>query len=255
MSTNWLFSKKNEFVTDLLRNFCIIQKILSRLFDQYYKSGQIDFDELADLLGQEMNQGRLWRLKDSAHLLFSKFPDQDITGQFLDWSIGYIFHECMKLKEDAYQMQNYVPWFESIREDINLNKAERDIAQSLFQLISQTRESIRREIERINFILDKCKTIFINFLPHQRDNFLLARFIYDQNAMVQEVFNDYYQELIKAIYGNSPEDLYLFAAQSLRQGGWIKKAEQALQEAISCNPYNPNVLKEKKIIANQLTKS
>mgnify|MGYP000220399612 CR=1 FL=1 len=255
MTLNWLYTKKDEFVTDILRNFCITQQQLTHEFRQYYQTQKINFEQLADLLGQEMNQGRLWRLKDSAHLLFRKFPDHTLSGKFLDWSIGYIFHECMKLKEDAYQLQNYVPWFQGVLDDSDLNQTERDTGHALYQLINQTQESIRREVERINFILDKCRLIFINYLPDHYENFLLARFIYNRNDMVREVFGDYYQDLILAVYGENPENLYLFAAQSFRQGGWWQKAQDALQEAININPDNTEVLHEKKLIANYLSNS
>lgn len=139
-----------------------------------------------------------------------------------------------------------MPWFNSIRLDSNLNEQERNIAHSLFELVSQTQESIRREVDRINFILDRCRFIFIHFLSKHCDNLLLARFLYDQNTMVCDVFQEHYQSLIHSIYGAQKENLYLFAGRSLREGGRGQRAQKAVQEAFNINPQNSEVEKEKK---------
>ena len=47
----------------------------------------------------------------------------------------------MKLKEDAYQQQNYAPWFRSIQER-ELPEPDCIISRELFQLLMQTAESM-----------------------------------------------------------------------------------------------------------------
>jgi hypothetical protein len=248
----WLLAKRDEFVTDIVRNFCIVHQQLCREFEKYDQTESVDFEFMSELLGNEMNQGRLWRLKDTAHLLFRFFPDPPLSGQFLDWSIGYIFHESMKLKEDAYQLQNYVPWFQSVQEDGSYRPTERHTGHRLFQLVSQTQESIRREVRRIRFILSECLGIFTRYLSLHSENALLARFIYDSNQLVREVFGRQYEELLRSMFGQEQERLYLLAAQSLRQGGWAGKASQAVEEAYGMNPDNARVASEKKAIDNLL---
>lgn len=254
MPNKWLESKKDEFVTDVLKNFCLIYQQLITEFDHFLNTGSINFEVLSDLLGQEMNQGRLWRLKDTAHLLFRFFSHSSLAGHFLDWSIGSIFHECMKLKEDAYQLQNYVPWFRAVQEDVNFQYGERLIGQNLFHLVLQTKEDVRREIDRISFLLNQCLEIFIYYLPEHSENTLLARFIYDQNQIVQDVFKDHYINLLQAMYQDKPEKLYILACKSLRQGGWLKKAQSALNKANDINPENPMIYQEKKDIDITLKK-
>lgn len=256
MSTKWLMNKKNEFLIYTLRNFCLIHKTLREEFEHYHQHGGIHFEVLADLLGVEMNQGRLWRLKDTTHLLFNRsHENQQILGKFLDWSIGYIFHECMKLKEDAYQLQTYVPWFNSIQAQKNFQPHIRKISEQLYQLTCQMRENIDRQVKRIELTLHQTKLIFISLLPHHRDNILLARLIYDQNSLVKEVFQSNYQELIQNIYGDNLEDLYILASKSLRLGGWIEKASQALSVAEDIDPDSPKIQQEKKIIENSKKRS
>lgn len=254
MHRKWLQDKHNELLVDLLKNYCTIHLTLRREFADYRQQQSISFETLSDLLGQEMNQGRLWRLKDTAHLLFRQNADAPLCGIFLDWAIGYIFHECMKLKEDAYQIQNYVPWFQEVQNDTRFQASERTIGQRLFGLASQTIESMRREVNRIEYILDECRLILIHFLPQHRNNPLLARFIYDQENTLRDVFQEHYTPLLQAVYGEAQDDLYLLAAQSLREGGWLRRAQDAADKALDLNPEQEAIRQEKKIIANLLKK-
>jgi hypothetical protein len=79
---------------------------------------------------------------------------------------------------------------------------------------------------------------------------LLARFLFSQNELVRQVFNADYEAMLDGIYAGKPELMYVYAAQSLRLGGWMDEAERAVSEAFKLNPRDPLVLQEKNIIDN-----
>lgn len=247
MSKTWIRAKLPEFVRDMFRNFCLACRALEEQFQRFDSGGQVSFETLRDLVGQEMDKGLLWRLKDTAHHVFRNDPETPIRGQLLDWGMGYIFHETIKLKEDAYQNLTYAPWFLDLRKG-DLPQAVKDIAGELFQVLSQTQESMRREIARIRFIISKCQRLLPLYLARHRENALLARFIFAQNQLVREVFGEEYERLIRGVYGEQPELMYVLAAQSLRLGGWVEEAAQAAEHAFRMNPEDKLVLQEKKII-------
>ena len=249
MNNSWLQNKRNELITDLFRNFCLIHQELDKEFSMFEHTGEIRFKPLDELLGQEMTQGRLWRLKDTAHLLFRKQPNTPLSGIFLDWSIAYIFHECMKLKEDAYQLQTYIPWFQFMQSDPEYPLEEQEVGSNLFHLASQTRESINKEVNRIQFILSESKNILIHYLPLHNENRVLARFLFEHEERVQDVFQDLYQGLIQAIYGNSPGSLFILAAQHLMQGKWLDKAERAIERAEAIDSGHSELQQMKEEIA------
>lgn len=252
MSKAWIQAKLPEFVRDMFRYFCQSCRFLEQQFESYGKSGVMDFEQLKELIGQESYKGIFWRLKDTAHHVFRNDPDDPLEGRFLDWGMGYIFHESIKLKEDSYQQLTYAPWLH----DMNgvLAQAKRDIAGPLAHVPMQTEESMRREIDRIKIILAQCKRILPYYLARHRGNQLLARFIVTQGELVQEVFGELYEELVSGIYGDTPEDMHILAAQSLRLGGWVDEAQEAVETAYSINPKSKIVLQEKKIIDNWLAR-
>ncbi|WP_419785791.1 hypothetical protein [Pseudodesulfovibrio sp.] len=249
MSKAWIQAKHPEFVRDLFKFFCQTCEQLEHQFASFDEDGRIDFELLKDLVGDEMSKGLLWRMKDTAHHVFRNDPHSQLGGQFLDWAMGYIFHETLKLKEDAYQKQNYAPWFHRLHEG-DLSSSEKDITDQFFQVLNQTEESMRREIDRIRFIIDKCRRLLPYYLHRYSDNMLLARYIFSQNETVRAVFKDEYDALIYAIYGSEPERMFILASQSLRLGGWVDQASEAVEYALRKNPGSKMVLQEKKIIDN-----
>ncbi len=251
MSKTWIRGKLPEFVRDVFRNFCLASRILEEQFQLYNDKDKISFATLRDLIGVESSKGLLWRLKDSAHHVFRNDPEAPLEGRFLDWGMGYIFHEAVKLKEDAYQRRNYAPWFRELQ-DSSLPQEHRDISGQLFLVLRQTEESIQREIDRIRFIMSKCRQLLPIYLSRHKNNSLLARLIVYQNDLVREVFGPEYEGLVAAIYGQHPEIMYVLASQSLRMGGWVEEAEAAMDKAQKINPQNTMVLQEKKIIDNWL---
>ena len=245
----WIETKKPEFVRDMFRDFCTATLILEGQFTSFDSNGDADFEVLRDLLGKEGHKGLLWRIKDTAHNIFRSDPAESTLGQFLDWALGYIFHETMKLKEDAYQRLNYAPWFAELRER-TLPDIDPQVVDELFQLLSQTLESMRREIQRIRFITAQCRKLLPVYLKSHRDNALLARYIHMQNKDVRKVFGEEYEMLVSTIWGDEPEVLYVLASQSLRQGGWVEEAAKAMDEAWKLNPDNPKVAQEKSVVDN-----
>jgi hypothetical protein len=246
MSKAWIASKRDEFTRDILRDFCQVSIILEKAFIKFDRQQDADFEIFRELLGESMNKGLLWRLKDTAHFAFKAQNPQVLTGQYLDWAIGYIFHECMKIREDAYQLMYYAPWFCSMNANDDLKPEERLLCGELSNCALQTKESIEREIKRVRFILFQCRRLFILYLPLHADNKLLARFLFSQNDLVREVFKSSYDELTTSIYGRTPEKMFLLAAQSLKTGGWHSLAETAEKEAEKIQNRHKDTLPEEK---------
>ncbi|NLV97129.1 MAG: hypothetical protein GX043_07310 [Desulfovibrionales bacterium] len=229
MSSNWLVLKQESFVRDVLRDFCQIASALEKHFVDFDTSGELSFHFFDDLLGSSTSQGLLWRLKDTAHLLFRNDTrsNHTVLGEYLDWALGYIFHECIKLKEDAYQQMNYKPRFRQLQKNSRLSPEDQYIATELYSVIEQTSESIAREVQRVRFILFHCKRMFILYLPLHADNSLLARYLYANSNVVQSVFKGLYNDLMESLYPQSLEKMFFLAAESLEEGGWYSEAQRA----------------------------
>ena len=251
MSKSWILAKRPAFARDVLRDFCLVARVLAREFAFVDEGGGPSFSAIRDLLGQESNKGLLWRLKDTSHHLF-RGHGASVVGRQLDWCIGYVFHETLKLKEDAYQQSTYGQAHRELLAEVDGDK-DPDLAAAMSDLgtvLKQTSESIQREVTRLRFILTKCRHLLPMYLASQQGNVLLARLLFEEQTMVRNVFGDDYPRLIHTIYGDQPELLYIYAARSLRQGGWMLEAATAANKAVEINPESPLALQEKDIIDN-----
>lgn len=245
MTACWIDSHRHEFARDLVRDFCLCVRELSRQFKRFEDSAEMDFEALRELLGEEMNKGPMWRLKDTAHHLVrgsGKGP-----AELIDWSIGYIFHETLKLKEDAYQRSNYGARFP--KGCFGPNDPEAEVAEHLAEVIGQTLESIRREIARIRFIVQSCLRLFPLYLADQSENHLLARFLFEERELAVDVMAQAYDQVVEALFPGRPAKVFELAAKSLREGGWLPRAEVALVEGLRAYPGDPDLLREKNIVA------
>lgn len=251
MSRAWILAKRNEFVRDTVRAFCMASQALEDQFRNFDAHREVNFAALRDLVGRQNDKGLLWRLKDTAHHVFRNDPEDPLEGRVLDWGMGYIFHETIKLKEDAYQQLNYAPWLRTLWEG-KLPPGNQEVVGNLFQVLAQTEESMRRETDRIRLILAQCRQLLPVYLSRHAENALLARFLFSNNALVRDVFGEGYDDLIRGIYGDAPQRMFVLASQSLRQGGWMEDSHRAISEAVKINPKDKMVLQEEKIIDNWL---
>ncbi len=235
MSRRWIEANKNEFARDVMRDFCMVAHVLEQEVDRFEDTGAVSFAAMVNLLGTMMNKGQLWRLKDTAHHLFRTDPDDHVSARMLDWCMGYVFHECLKLKEDAYQQQHYAPMFRALQRQEQYAEV-RELGDSLFGVLAQTRESIEREVRRIVFMLEKSRKLFCLYYAHHGENRLLARFLFDQNQLVRDVFKETYDALIASIYQDVPERMYIQAAEGLIECGRPEEACKAALEGVRLNP-------------------
>lgn len=235
MSRRWIEANKTEFARDVMRDFCMAAKELEEQFARFDETGAVSFAAMRDLLGNMMNKGLLWRLKDTAHHLFRTNPDDHVVARMLDWSIGYIFHECIKIKEDAYQQQHYAPMFRALQRQDQYEDVQ-EIGDSLATVLNQTRESIEREVRRINFFLEQSRKLICLYYARHGENRLLARLLFDRNDLVRTVFKDQYDALISSIYQDVPERMYMQAAEGLIECGRPEEACKAAREGVRLNP-------------------
>lgn len=253
MSKAWIRAKRGAFVRDVLRDFCLTSRYLEHEFQRFDTTGRLRFEAIRELLGQEMNKGLLWRLKDTSHHLFRNELQTELqaawAGRIIDWCLGYIFHETIKLKEDAYQQATYGQWFHQLK-DGQLSDAEADIGAELSLVVDQTRESIGREVARVRYILAKVRRLLPLYLPRHQDNPLLGRLLFEEEPLVREALGEEYDALLAALYGDAPQHLYVQASLSLRQGGWMTEALRAVAAAEAMAPDDPRVVEEKSIVDN-----
>ena len=145
----------------------------------------------------------------------------------IDWCIGYAFHECAKLKEDAFQGQHYANRLIQIS---RIPAVTADMYNPLRGLGGQTSESSSRELSRIMHVLAHGLRLLASYLAVERHNAHLARWLASEEDFARRIFGQSYDHLLASLYGNDRERLYLMAARDFLHAGRREPARALLAE-------------------------
>lgn len=129
MNSVWFKEHRDFFVTRVVQDFLKAYAYLGSLEKAFFQKEPL-FKQLNELVGNQEEKGILWRLKDRCHQLWRDIdPDVDPDAFFFDWMVGTLFHEAMKLKENAYMLERYAPSYEiallKVPDDSNSEKYKR----------------------------------------------------------------------------------------------------------------------------------
>ena len=235
MAHDWIEKNSEAFERDVLRDFCLASESLHGQFHRFARTGSVSFSIMQSLVGEPLNKGLLWRLKDMAHHVFLSPWARGRAAPLLDWTLGYIFHESLKLMEDAHQRQFYAPRMEGLRcgeSDPLLAELESELAV----IQEQTMQSTRREVARLQRLLALSRRLFCAYFSGCVGHRHLGRFLYDNEELVRQTFGDDFENLMQAVYGGEPERMFLEAARSLLESGWFEAADKAIASALNRNP-------------------
>ena len=235
MPREWATGDRAVFLRDFLRDYCRVYSVLQEQRRRFDLSGTLSYAVLRDLVGSDEQNGLFRQLKDSAHHLF-RGDEANMAGVLLDWAVGYAFHECVKLMEDAFQYQHYRNRFLEFKERAAAREAR--AVEQLSPLLLQTHESARRELRRILHTLSQCRELLAHYLAPYGGASRIARLLLEREELVRSVFEDLYPQLLGALYGKEPERMLLLAAGDFLAGG----RPQAALDALDRLPAVPRAL-------------
>ncbi len=258
MNRAWLARQRPAFVRDLVRDYCAAHAVLTAQLRRFERDGTVSYAIVRSLLGEAVSKGVLWRLKDTAHHLFRAAPprgepapeagaapgERAFTGELIDWCVGFAFHECVKLREDAYQRQHYANRLlrlEDLRRAAQKPGMPRptegetgpDALWPLAGLPRQTADSMERELRRILRVLDNGLALLTRYLEDERDNAPLARWLAVEEERAAAVFGALWPDLMAALHGGDGR-LFLLAARDLLDAGRPEAALALLRAHRHC---------------------
>jgi len=252
----WIEERKSVLLKDLIQQMLLARLFFNDLYDHYKKSGHFAFKALELWIGTENNKGSLWNLKDSSHVLFRKnISKQRFYENIFDWTLGSIFHEGMKLKEDVYIMEVYRKWgnvfTESKKIPAAVNLAE--LCEEYKTIIKRAQESIAQEIDSLRYLFTKAMDQLQTIIIQNKNDGLLIRFLVEAEDQFDRVYGEgSLKSFFESIYDRGLIDAYLKVGKNYREGGWYHEALGAFTKALSLSPQNKEIKKEHELIQKKL---
>ena len=223
MRGEWLAANRFFSLRDLVRDYCAVFRVLAEQRRRFERDGSVSYAVLGDLLGEAGSKGIFWRLKDASRQLFrtekalGQGENDDCAGMLIDWCVGYAFHECCKLREDAFQSRHYANRLAQLTRLPGWKSA----GEPLGGLTAQTAESISRELGRIMRVLSHGLALLPRALAAEGENPPLARWLVCEESLARAVFGLLFADLVTAVCGGGQGRLHALAARDfLRAGRW-----------------------------------
>ena len=239
MNNSWLESRKDFFLRNMVQDFCIATIYFDQLVEEHKKTGLVAYHLLDAWIGSELKKGPLWNLKDQCHRLFRDNETMNNLYEHLfDWTIGSIFHETIKLKEDAYQLEAYRPLLEL---DIyRQNETFSVIIDEYLAVIEHAHSNLADELSRIKQLFTKALSHLKAIFPAHRDNLLLIRFLLDNNnKLARKVFGkDYFHAVLSSLFPEGLHHAYLSSAEQCISLGRNQNAVRYLKKVLALDPHN-----------------
>lgn len=248
MKNYWFLLRKDVFLRDLFRDFFCARNTFEKIHTKYNEYSFVPFQMMEAWVGVETKKGPLWSLKDQSHQLFRNNMDKSSLYEHLfDWTLGSIFHEAIKLKEDSYQIESYKPLLDleivNLKQDKELSK----IIEEYFSIIEKANKNLKDDILSIDELFLKAifhlREIFISY----KDNMLLLCYWLNNKNIIEKNFGkNSFCNTLNQMFSGGIHEAYILASDHCSKGGWFQDAERYLRKAVKLDPKNAKVNKSLK---------
>lgn len=197
-------------------------------------------ERLAAMVGTERDNGPLWRLKDLCHRIWpQERRAEHVRGALVDWLIGSLFHEAMKLKEDLYLLAAYTPAAAALGgfTDRDAGRADPAIARlvDIRAMVGRIAGNVDGQMERIGVLFAQTTILLRTMLPELATNPLVLRLLLEMEEAVAEFWGESLEDLFADTFGGSPAVGLCLIGSSYLRGQWYRQALTAYRRALACD--------------------
>ncbi len=214
---------------ELLREYVVVDRTLRSLFDRF-ELGSSCFDEAARLVGGS-DDNILFRLKERCHALFRNDPSATsaIHREVLfDLTVGSLFHEAMKLRENLYQQEVYVPKVEQLLEEHGGDDS--DLFPDLEKIRAVGAGRTLDALRETKVLLARTRNQLRALLEAHAGNALLTRNLVENREAFEDTFDSDLSEILAGIHGD-PATGFQVAARSYLDSAFFRQAIECLDAA------------------------
>ncbi len=265
---SWFESRRDHFVRRAVADFFRFVGSFHKLYGGYLRcrksegaGGDIDllapqagehrqrmWDRLAVMIGSETDKGQLWELKDICHMIWPEHDRRhDIHGALIDWLVGSVFHEAMKLKENIYLLNAYGPAalrLQGLSSQAVVELSDTGSAMPRLStmvdvelLIRKIGIDVGRQMEQIGILLGQATCILRMMMPELSDNPLVVRLLIEEEDTVRALWGEDITAVLADMFAGSSALGFCMAGRSYFAGQWYREALTVYGRALVCDEH------------------
>jgi hypothetical protein len=220
-------------MVDIVRDFLVAHQELSDLF-LAFEEGRLHFEDVHRLVGDD-GASVLFRLKERCHAIFRASDEGSVPEMrreaLFDLAVGSLFHEAMKLRENLYQQEFYVPRVRDLRA-AGAEEEAGEILEEFAKILAISAARLEEAVNETRILLTQTRQQLRLLMADHRENGPMARCLYEEEQRVSVVFEEGLDGLYTRIFG-SPFEGFMVVARSYLDSAYFAEALAALGDARS----------------------
>jgi hypothetical protein len=189
----------------------------------------------------DRGKSHLFHLKEMSHELFRNSNDASYKEKLYDITIGYIFHEAMKLRENMYQLEYYRPQC-----DIDLHSLtdqEKKIVHEIGLLVNKAEVRLKEGFKEIKVLLNELVGQLKDLIILYKNNYLLPRFIFENEKSLKKIYGKKeFEYLLNMTYSDGKRLLILKAGQSYLESDYYDTARLLFKKVLRSDRQDMSAL-------------
>jgi hypothetical protein len=187
-----------------------------------FKQGKLHFTNIEEFV-DDKGRSCLFRLKEMCHELFRSSDQASYKEKLYDITVGYIFHEAMKLRENLYQLEYYGPGRDKV--PLQLTDLEKKVVREIEALTNKSRKKLSEGVKEVRTLVIELVSQLKGLIQLYKDNYLLARFIVENEKSFVSIYGKKgFERLLTYLYGDGREMLMFEAAKSYLDSEYYETA-------------------------------
>jgi tetratricopeptide (TPR) repeat protein len=193
-----------------------------------YGSGKLCFSMIEEFI-DDRGKSCLFRLKEMSHELFRNSDSSGYKEKLYDMTVGYVFHEAMKLRENLYQIEYYRPYTDVAVE--KLTPQELKTVREIQSLLKKSQKGLHDGLREIIILVSQLVEQMRELIKSYRDNYLLPRFLIESEKSLTKIYGRKgFQQLVAELWHGGRTDLFYRAGQSYLESEYYEQARDLFRK-------------------------
>ncbi len=203
-----------------------------------YREGRLCFANIERFI-DDRGRSCLFRLKEMCHELYRNSDEATYKEKLYDITVGYIFHEAMKLREDLYQTEYSRQYTISNQE---LTPLEKKIVREIEVIVRKADKRLRGGLKEVRRLLMELMAQLMTLIAMYRDNYLLPRFIFENEKTLVKIYGRTgFGDLLNEMYQDGRSALVYKASISYLQSEYYDCARGLLKKLVRAGDTHKGV--------------